>query len=121
MDITGAKILIVGGGSGMGLALARRCLEDGANVVIAGRSREKLERARDSSATPAAIDIVSVDISQVVLVVELFRQVGPLDHIVSTAADIKDAYALLPSLELTAARRVVESKFYGPLLLAKYG
>ncbi|RWH17260.1 MAG: short chain dehydrogenase, partial [Mesorhizobium sp.] len=36
MDET--KILIVGGGSGMGLALARRCLDEGAGVIIAGRN-----------------------------------------------------------------------------------
>jgi NAD(P)-dependent dehydrogenase (short-subunit alcohol dehydrogenase family) len=46
---------------------------------------------------------------------------GPLDHIVTTAADIEGSYKLLPSLEIAAARRVVDSKFIGPLLLAKYG
>ncbi|RVD46770.1 short chain dehydrogenase, partial [Mesorhizobium sp. M2D.F.Ca.ET.140.01.1.1] len=35
--------------------------------------------------------------------------------------DIEGAYRLLPEVELSAAQRVVESKFYGPLLLAKHG
>ncbi|RUZ01153.1 short chain dehydrogenase, partial [Mesorhizobium sp. M7A.F.Ca.CA.001.12.2.1] len=35
MSISKQKILIVGGGSGMGLALARHCVEAGAAVVIA--------------------------------------------------------------------------------------
>ncbi|AVC50185.1 short chain dehydrogenase family protein [Rhizobium leguminosarum bv. viciae] len=64
---------------------------------------------------------IAVDISREEEVAALFRNGGPVDHIVSTAADIGGAYQLLPSIELAAAQRVVESKFYGPLMLAKYG
>jgi NAD(P)-dependent dehydrogenase (short-subunit alcohol dehydrogenase family) len=38
-------ILVTGGGSGLGLAMARRCAELGARVAIAGRSAERLEAA----------------------------------------------------------------------------
>ncbi|WP_212995769.1 SDR family NAD(P)-dependent oxidoreductase [Winogradskya consettensis] len=37
--------LVTGGGSGMGLATARRLLDSGANVVLAGRSESRLETA----------------------------------------------------------------------------
>lgn len=40
------RILITGGGSGIGLAIADKFVSDGAEVVIAGRSLEKLEAAR---------------------------------------------------------------------------
>ncbi|RUY59749.1 SDR family oxidoreductase, partial [Mesorhizobium sp. M7A.F.Ca.CA.001.09.2.1] len=50
-----------------------------------------------------------------------FAAIGGLDHIVCTAADIEGAYRLLPELDLMAAQKVVESKLYGPLLLAKHG
>lgn len=50
-----------------------------------------------------------------------FKELGQLDHIVSTAADIDGVYELLPALDLTAAQRAVETKIYGPLLLAKHG
>ena len=43
-------------------------------------------------------------------VVRLFRErSGPLDHMVTTAADIEGAYQLLPALEIAAARKVVDS------------
>ena len=121
MDMDKAKILVVGGSSGMGLALARRCLDEGADVVIAGRNTAKLNGARNELSNPAALETAVVDISREDEVVALFARIGPLDHIVSTAADIEGAYRLLPEIELSAAQRVVESKFYGPLLLAKHG
>jgi NAD(P)-dependent dehydrogenase (short-subunit alcohol dehydrogenase family) len=121
MEFTNTKVLIVGGGSGMGLALAKRCLDSGAKVVIVGRNEDKLKRARQEVQNPGALDTVAVDITQEDQVADLFKRLGRLDHIVSTAADIEGAYELLPSLDLKAAQRVVDSKFYGPLLLAKYG
>lgn len=121
MDMDNRKILIVGGSSGMGLALARRCLDEGAAVTIAGRGEAKLGAARDELGRPAALETAVVDVSREAEVAALFERIGRLDHIVSTAADIEGAYRLLPEVELPAAQRVVESKFYGPLLLAKHG
>ncbi|GLR56517.1 MULTISPECIES: SDR family oxidoreductase [Rhizobium] len=119
--IEGAKIIIVGGSSGMGLALARRLLGEGAAVTIAGRSEDRLAAARRALGDHPGVATIAVDISREEEVAALFRNGGPVDHIVSTAADIGGAYQLLPSIELAAAQRVVESKFYGPLMLAKYG
>ncbi len=121
IQIANSKVLIAGGGSGMGLALARRCLDARAQVIIAGRNEDRLARASEELRRPAQLKPIKADISREDQVANLFEQIGPLDHVVSTAADIADAYELLPSLDLKAAQRVVESKFYGPLLLAKYG
>ncbi|RUW74333.1 SDR family oxidoreductase, partial [Mesorhizobium sp. M1E.F.Ca.ET.063.01.1.1] len=121
MDMDNRKILIVGGSSGMGLALARRCLDEGASVIIAGRGEAKLSKARDQLGRPATLEAAAVDISREDEVAALFARIGRLDHIVSTAAAIEGAYRLLPEIELSAAQKMVESKVYGPLLLAKHG
>lgn len=121
MTLQDAKILIVGGSSGMGLALARHCLEAGAAVTIAGRSGARLQAARAALPASERLHTVALDIAQEAQVAALFARTGPLDHIVSTAADIQGAYELLPALDLAAVQRVVDSKFVGPLLLAKHG
>ncbi|PVZ82621.1 short chain dehydrogenase [Serratia sp. S1B] len=116
-----SKILIVGGNSGMGLTLAQRCLDDGAEVIIVGRNQEKLNLARQSLFDNPRLKTVVADITAESQVESLFEQVGELNHIVCTAADIQGAYELLPSLDLKAVQRAIESKVLGPLLLAKYG
>jgi NAD(P)-dependent dehydrogenase (short-subunit alcohol dehydrogenase family) len=115
------RILIAGGSSGMGLSLARTLLADGAAVVIAGRSADRLARARAALADAGDVRTIAADIAREDDVARLFEQCGDVDHIVSTAADIAGAYELLPALDVAAARKVVDSKFIGPLLLAKHG
>lgn len=52
--LDGKVALITGGGSGLGLSMARRFLELGANVAIAGRSEQRLSRARERLAEAGA-------------------------------------------------------------------
>ena len=44
-ELLGKKILITGGSSGIGLAIAKKCLAQGAEVVITGRDEKKLNSA----------------------------------------------------------------------------
>lgn len=41
------QIVIIGGSSGIGLATATQAVEQGAHVIIAGRSEEKLKAAQE--------------------------------------------------------------------------
>lgn len=41
------KIVITGGGRGLGLAIAKRCIEEGANVLIVGRNEDNLKKAAE--------------------------------------------------------------------------
>jgi meso-butanediol dehydrogenase/(S,S)-butanediol dehydrogenase/diacetyl reductase len=44
MKLQGKTALITGGGSGIGAAIARRFVTEGAKICITGRRREKLEQ-----------------------------------------------------------------------------
>jgi NAD(P)-dependent dehydrogenase (short-subunit alcohol dehydrogenase family) len=118
---TAERVLIVGGSSGMGLALAERLLAAGAYITIVGRSEDRLSSARRQLGNPDRLRSIAADVTREEEVVSLFDALGDLDHIVTTAADITGVYVLLPDMDVSIARGVIDSKIIGPLLLAKHG
>ena len=114
-------IVVIGGSSGIGLAVARRSLDDGATVVIAGRSQQRLDAARahlDLAGPPAGrLSTHPVDIGDPVQVARLFERVGTLSHLVVTAADLP--YGPVVSLSEDSMVRAVRSKILGPLFAAQ--
>jgi NAD(P)-dependent dehydrogenase (short-subunit alcohol dehydrogenase family) len=73
------RCLIVGGTTGLGLAAARRFLEEGAAVVVAGRSAVKGTRALATLQSVGPAEFVACDASDPGQVEGLFAQIGRLD------------------------------------------
>ena len=46
MDLSNNTVLVTGGGSGIGLSIAKRFLDAGSQVIICGRRVNKLTEAR---------------------------------------------------------------------------
>src|SRR5881227_2225112 len=70
--LDGRACLIVGGTSGIGLASARRFLEEGARAVISGRSAESASEALARLAPLGPVWAVEADVTRPGAVVELF-------------------------------------------------
>ena len=89
MKLEGKRILITGGGSGIGLELARR-LAGTNRVVIAGRDQAKLERARTeiSSLRTLRLDVTSETEARAAV-----AELGGLDLLVNNAGLLR-AYPL---------------------------
>jgi len=47
LGIKGRRAIVTGGGSGIGYETARQFLEEGVRVLIAGRTADKINKARD--------------------------------------------------------------------------
>lgn len=62
------NILITVGGSGIGLAIAKYCAEEGANVIIIGRNEEKL---RDAASNISGCKFLSFDLNKIDQIPEL--------------------------------------------------
>ena len=44
-ELLGQTVVVIGGGSGMGLQTARRARAEGADVILTGRNPDRLEQA----------------------------------------------------------------------------
>lgn len=120
MSLKDQRILIVGGGSGIGYAVAEGCLADGATVVIASTGAERLEVAAKALGPGASIAVL--DLTDEAGLAAYFKDSGGFDHIVTTAGDWGGPRRVpLAELDLQAARSVFEVRFWGALALAKHG
>jgi NAD(P)-dependent dehydrogenase (short-subunit alcohol dehydrogenase family) len=113
------RIVVVGGGSGIGKGIVLAAQKAGAAVVLVGRSKNKLEEVVAGLPPGADARIVAADITNEAEVMRLFEEIGAFDHLVSTVADL--AYQPVREFDLAAARRSVDSKLMSSLLLAKHG
>lgn len=88
--ITGKKFVILGGSSGIGFAVAKLVLEQGAGEVVIGSSKQArvdsaLERLKSVSKTGAKVWGRTIDMSSIDNVPAFFEGLGNFDHLVSTA------------------------------------
>jgi NAD(P)-dependent dehydrogenase (short-subunit alcohol dehydrogenase family) len=85
------RILITGGGTGLGKAMAHRFLQLGATVYICGRREEVLEQtaAELSTSTKGPIHALACDVRNldaVEAMIDTIWKTGPLDVLVNNAA-----------------------------------
>ncbi|MDA2807676.1 SDR family oxidoreductase [Nocardiopsis suaedae] len=114
------EVMIIGGGSGMGLALARTVLAEGMDVTIVGRSADRLAEAQADLSAYGKAAAVPADIGREEDVAGLFERVGRADHVAVTAADVTGVYGPTAGVATEAARAVVDTKLFGAWLVGKY-
>jgi NAD(P)-dependent dehydrogenase (short-subunit alcohol dehydrogenase family) len=89
--LAGKRILITGGGTGLGASMARRFAELGASLVLSGRRAEVLTGTAQTirEACGATVQTLTCDIRQadaVEQMIEAAWQEGPIDVLVNNAA-----------------------------------
>ncbi len=113
MSLAGKKVVVVGGSSGIGLATAEMAKAQGADVIIASRSAEKLKMAADKIGVKA----IAADVTNDESVAKLFRECGAVDHVVVTAAQLKTGP--FKSVAMDDVRATMEGKFWGAWRVAR--
>jgi NAD(P)-dependent dehydrogenase (short-subunit alcohol dehydrogenase family) len=89
--------VVTGGGSGIGAAVAKRLLADGARVTLMGRS---LERLQAQQAVLGDVVIQACDVADEDSVTDAFAAVGDVDVLVNNAGQVETAPLARTSLEL---------------------
>lgn len=116
MTLTGKTIVILGGSSGIGLATARGAQAEGANVIITGRSPERLKAAQ--SELGGNVRTVALDVQDEAGTRALFAELDHVDHVFITAGEI----VFDPKLkgDAAAVRPALDTRFWGAVNAAKY-
>jgi NAD(P)-dependent dehydrogenase (short-subunit alcohol dehydrogenase family) len=110
------RIVVLGGSSGIGFAVAARAAREGARVLVASHDPGRVERAvaRIPDGEGHAVDLRSE-----AAVRALFDKLGgPIDHLVYTAGE-ELLLSPLAELDLQAARRFFELRYWGALAAVK--
>lgn len=119
--LAGQTVLITGGGSGIGLAIAGECASLGARVAIGGRSAERLAaaadalRAQGADVVAEAVDIRDPDAAEAW--VARMREHGPLDVLVNNAGGQFPSAAL--DIEPKGWRAVIDTNLNGTWFMTR--
>ena len=112
------RVVVLGGSSGIGLAVAQLAAAQGAKVVIASSSAERVQQAVECIGRE--VQGHAVDVSNERAVAALFSRLGLFDHLVFTAGDSLHLHDLA-STDLQQARRAFELRYWAALAAVKYG
>ncbi|MCW2542314.1 MAG: hypothetical protein JWN95_4039 [Frankiales bacterium] len=116
MTLSGSRVLIIGGTSGIGLAVASAVAERGATPIVASRRRTSVDSAL--AALPAGAEGATVDLTDDASIAALVQQHAPFDHLAYTAGEPLE---LVPLADLTAdtVRTFFETRFLGAIAVLR--
>ena len=117
MSLSGQKVVVIGGTSGIGFATAKAAHEQGADVVLASRDEQRVEDA--VAALGRSARGKALDTSDEGQVQAFFRGVGSFDHLVYTAGETLRLTAL-DDLNFDEAQAFFRTRFWGAFMAAKH-
>ena len=115
-SLAGQKVAVIGGASGIGLAVAKGALASGAEVVIGSSRAENVEAGLKD--LPGAHGHV-VDARNESSIAAFFAEVGAFHHLAFTAGDRRSFIAPAATLDIEQAAAGMNVRFWGAVRAAK--
>jgi uncharacterized oxidoreductase len=122
MKVDGKRVLITGGSSGIGFALAHSLLAKGARIVITGRRADALEKAvGDLRHTNPSVWGIAADVAtptgRAATIEQAINTLGRLDVLVNNAGGVRAGrLENIPEVELQA---MIDVNLVAPILLTR--
>jgi NAD(P)-dependent dehydrogenase (short-subunit alcohol dehydrogenase family) len=105
MTLKGKRVLILGGTSGIGLAVAKAAKAEGSDVVVVSSKQSRVDSAL--ALLGEGTEGYVTNLSDETAVETLFGKMGPLDHLVYTAGDSVWQCLLRETFQQTGSSRRV--------------
>jgi NAD(P)-dependent dehydrogenase (short-subunit alcohol dehydrogenase family) len=118
MTLKDQRIVVVGGTSGIGFAVAELAQRDGAAVVVASSKPDKVARAVERLSGGA--QGLVLDVNDERAVADAFEKLGRFDHLAFTAGDWRVRNVPLRELDLGRAGAGFGVRFWGALRVIKH-
>ena len=118
MDLKNAKVIITGGSSGLGKAMAKLLIEHGAKVLITGRNIEKLNAvAQEIGAIPFHANVAEQE--DVMATFEAAKkELGGLNVLINNAG-IASSWSKIDQLDIDQMRKVYDVNVFGAAMMGK--
>jgi NAD(P)-dependent dehydrogenase (short-subunit alcohol dehydrogenase family) len=111
--LSGQTVVVIGGSAGIGLETARLARAEGADVILAARSPERLQQTADEL---GALSTAAFDATDDAALERFFADLPPVDHIIVTAGS--PFYSPLAEMDFDEARRYLGG-LVRPLIVAR--
>jgi NAD(P)-dependent dehydrogenase (short-subunit alcohol dehydrogenase family) len=118
MTLHKKRVVVLGGSSGIGLAVAQAAAREEATVVIASSRKARVDEALATLPTDTeghVLDLADRDAMQA-----LFARLGSFDHLVFTAGETLQLGSIATT-DVDTAHRFFTLRYWGAYCAAKYG
>ena len=117
-ELSGKRIVVLGGSSGIGLAVAQQVVGQGGLAIIASSNAERVKQV--VATLDGKAEGQTLDLSNERDIQNFFQANGDFDHLVFTAGDTLQLNELAAT-DLTKARHAFELRYWAALAAVKYG
>jgi NAD(P)-dependent dehydrogenase (short-subunit alcohol dehydrogenase family) len=115
-ELLGQAVVVIGGSAGIGLATARRARGEGADVVLVGRNRERLQHA---AVELGAMSTEAFDATDPASLERFFEELpAPIDHVMVTAG--QPHYGRLADMDFEEIRHALDEHLMLALQVARH-
>ncbi|MCJ2090845.1 SDR family oxidoreductase [Methylobacterium sp. E-005] len=118
MTMSGQRVAILGGTSGIGLAVAKAVAREGGSPIVVSSTSDRIGAALAS--LPAHAEGIVLDLRDEAAIRDIFPRIGTFDHLIFTAGESL-TIGLVTDLPVEDAKRFFDVRFWGAFAAVKYG